>query len=422
MTSQQTAEQLKHGSLKEVFNVEKIRADFPQILQTKVRGKDLVYFDNAATTLKPACVVKTLSDFYQFQMANVHRGVHYLSEEGTILYESARDKIKEFIGAREREEIIFTRGTTESINLVTNSYGRPFLKAGDEVIISEMEHHSNIVPWQILCEQKNLKLKVIPMNDDGELVLEEYEKLLTGRTRIVSVVYISNSLGTINPVKEIIDSAHKRGAIAVIDAAQTVAHRPINVRDLDCDFLAFSGHKIFGPTGVGVLYGKKGILEKMPPFLGGGDMIDTVTFEKTTYNVLPHKFEAGTPHIAGVIGLAAAIDYVNSIGLEKIFAHEMDVLCYATDELLTLEGVRILGTARKKGPVLQFVVEGVHPHDIGTLIDMEGVAIRTGHHCTQPVLRHFGVTASARASFSVYNTKEEVNVFMKALKKVRGML
>lgn len=421
MTYVQEAKALSIVS-KPSLDVDKVRADFPQLTETKVNGKRLIYLDNAATTLKPRVVVETVSTLYQYEMSNIHRGVHYLSEMGTTRYEQVRDKIREFIGAADRAEIIFTRGTTESINLVSHSYGRTSLKPGDEIIISEMEHHSDIVPWQILCEEKGCRLKVIPMDDKGELILEEYEKLLTDRTKLVGVVYISNSLGTVNPIKQIIDMAHKKGAAVLIDAAQAVAHKPIDVRGLDCEFLVFSGHKIFGPTGIGVLYAKKALLEKMPPFLGGGDMIDKVTFEKTTYNDLPHKFEAGTPHIAGAIGLGSAIDYVLGLGFDPIWSHEVDVLEYATNRILEIDGIKILGTAKDKGPVLTFVIDGAHPSDIGMLIDHEGVAIRTGHHCTQPVMQHYGVFASSRASFSVYNTREDVDVFIEALKKVKGML
>jgi len=422
MSISQNLEDLKSPSFQNEFDVQRIREDFPQLLETKVNGKPLIYLDNAATTLKPISVVEAVSQYYQYETANIHRGVHFLSEKGTTLYENTRTQIQEFIGAADRAEVLFTRGTTESINLVANSYGRAFLKKGDEIIISEMEHHSNIVPWQILCEEKGCQLKIIPMNDDGELILEEYEKLLSKKTKIVSVVYVSNTLGTINPVKKIIDAAHKFDAVVVLDAAQTVAHIPVNVQELDCDFFAFSGHKIFGPTGIGVLYGKKDLLEKMPPFLSGGDMIDIVTFEKTTYNVLPHKFEAGTPHIAGVLGLAPAIQYVQNIGFDGIIKHEKELLNYATAAILEIDGVKILGTAKNKASVLSFVIEGVDPSDIGTLIDMEGVAVRTGHHCTQPIMQHYGIYASARASFSLYNTKDDVDVFIKALKKVREML
>lgn len=419
---QQPVKKIHNESSANEVDFAKVREDFPQLTETKVHGKPLIYLDSAATTLKPRSVVSVIDEFYQYQMANIHRGVHYLSEQGTTRYEGTRIQIQEFLGAADRSEIIFTSGTTASINLVAYSYGRVFLKKGDEIIISEMEHHSNIVPWQILCEEKGCVLKVIPMNDAGELIYEEYERLLSEKTKIVAVVYISNSLGTVNPVKKIIDAAHKHGAVTVIDAAQAVAYTEINVQGLDCDFLAFSGHKIFGPTGIGVLYGKKDLLDKMPPFLSGGDMIDVVTFEKTTYNDLPQKFEAGTPHIAGVIGLSPAISYVQELGFDAIRAHGSEILEYATKKILEIDGVKILGTAKDKGAILTFIIDGAHSSDIGTLIDMEGVAIRTGHHCTQPVMQHFGVFASARASFSIYNNKEDVDVFMAALKKVKEML
>lgn len=404
------------------FDVKGIRKDFLQLEQTKVHGKPLVYLDNAATTLKPKQVVDAISEYYQFESANIHRGVHFLSEQGTVRYEAVREKVKKFINAAESCEVIFSYGTTEAINLVAKSYGAAFLKKGDEIIISAMEHHSNIVPWQMLCEQTGAVLKVIPITDAGEIIFDEYTKLLNARTKIVSIVYVSNALGTVNPVKQMIEQAHRCGAVVVVDAAQAVAHMPVDVQDLDCDFLAFSGHKIFGPTGIGVLYGKKNLLESMPPFLGGGDMIDIVTFEKTTYNDLPHKFEAGTPHIAGVIGLGAALDYVMTIGFDEIAAHEHDLLAYATTEILKIPGVRIIGTAKNKGAILSFVVDGVHALDIGTLIDLQGVAIRTGHHCTQPLLKRLGLTNTARASFSFYNTREDVDSFIAALKKVLTMM
>jgi len=404
------------------FDVYKIRQDFPQVANTKVHGKPLIYLDSAASTLKVLPVIETVSKHYTYEASNIHRGVHFLSEQGTTQYENTRVKMRDFLSAKHKEEIIFTKGTTESINLVARTYGEATLKKGDEIILSEMEHHSNIVPWQILCEKVGATIKVIPVNDDGELIMEEYEKLLSEKTKIVSVVYISNSLGTINPVKDIIEKAHKHNAVVLIDAAQAAAHQAIDVQDLDCDFLALSGHKMFGPTGVGILYGKKDILNAMPPFLGGGDMIDKVTFEKTTYNDLPHKFEAGTPNIASVIGLAPAIDYINKIGLSKIAAHENEILQYATAEIKKIDGVRLIGAAKNKSSVLSFVIDGCHPQDVGTLIDMEGIAIRTGHHCTQPLMERFQVSATCRASFSIYNTKEDVDVFVTALKKVKGML
>lgn len=403
------------------IDFKRIRKDFLQIEKTLIHGKPLIYLDSAASSLKPKQVVDAIAHYYQYEASNIHRGVHFLSEYGTSRYEDVRTQIQEFIHAQEREEVLFTRGTTDSINLVAKSFGKKFLNAGDEIIISEMEHHSGIVPWQMLCEEKGCVLKVIPMNDQGELILDAYKKLLTAKTKIVSVVYISNSLGTVNPVKEIIDAAHKVGAKVLIDGAQAIAHKKIDVQALDCDFFAFSGHKIFGPTGIGVLYGKRALLEGMPPVQGGGDMIDTVTFEKTTYNVLPYKFEAGTPHVAGVIGLGVALDYIKNIGLETIAEYEQELLHYATEEILKIDGVKIIGTAKNKGPILSFVMAGAHASDIGTLIDMEGVAIRTGHHCTQPIMQHFGISATARASFSVYNNKSDVDVFIAALKKIRRM-
>ncbi len=400
------------------LDVQKIRQDFPN-LHVTVHGKPLVYFDNAATTFKPRPVVEAMDAYYQKYTSNVHRGIHELSEKATAAYEGTRGKVQKFLNARDSREIIFTRGTTESINLVAYSYGRHFLNAGDEILISEMEHHSNIVPWQMLCEEKGCVLKVIPFNDEGELVYEKFERLLTAKTKLLSIVYISNSLGTINPVKKMIKAAHGRGALVLVDAAQAVGHRQVDVQDLDCDFLAFSGHKLFGPTGVGVLYGKAEFLNKMPPFQGGGDMISSVTFEKTTYNTLPYKFEAGTPPVAEVIGLGAAIDYVLSIGFERIAACEQSLLEYGTRALQKVPGLKLIGTAQKKVSILSFVLPGVHAHDIGTLVNDEGIAIRTGHHCTQPVMQHFGVPATSRVSLSFYNTTAEIDRLVEALIKVR---
>lgn len=399
-----------------------VRSDFPQLAKTKVHGKPLIYLDSAATTLKPQSVIDTIHHHYQEETSNIHRGVHYLSEHGTNLYENTRARIADFINAPDKSQILYTKGTTDSLNLVALSYGRSFLKAGDEIIISEMEHHSNIVPWQILCESNDCVLKVAPINDKGELILEEYEKLLSEKTKLVSMVYVSNSLGTINPIKEVISLAKKYQAVTVVDAAQAVAHLPVDVQDLDCDFLAFSGHKIFGPTGVGVLYGKKELLNRMPPLQGGGDMIDVVTFEKTTYNVIPHKFEAGTPHIAGVIGLDPAIEYVQNLGLSHISNYEHELLEYGNTRLLEVEGLKLIGTAKNKGAVLSFVIDGAHPHDIGTLVDMAGVAIRTGHHCTQPLMKRLGINATCRASLSIYNNKHDIDELVKALKKAKDML
>jgi cysteine desulfurase/selenocysteine lyase len=402
---------------KKELNVEQIRKDFP-ILHRTVRDKPLIYFDNAATTQKPKQVIDAIFNYYTNLNSNIHRGVHYLSQAATTEYECARRIIKTFINAQYEEEIIYTRGATEAINLVAYSYGETFLKKGDEVLITHMEHHSNIVPWQIVCEKTGAKLKVVPINDDGELILEEFDKLLTENTKIVSVVHISNSLGTINPVEYIVKKAHDYGAIVLIDGSQSIQHLPIDVRQLDCDFFVFSGHKIYGPTGIGVLYGKRELLEAMPPYQGGGDMILSVTFEKTIYNVLPHKFEAGTPNIEGAIGLASAIRYVQNIGLDTIYEYESKLLSYATLRILEIPEVRIIGNAKNKASLISFVVENVHPHDIGTLLDRDGIAIRTGHHCTEPVMRRYGVPATSRASFAFYNTFEEIDVFVNSLKKV----
>ena len=400
------------------LDVARVREDFP-ILSQRVHGKPLVYLDNAATTQKPRPVIDSLVKYYSAQNANIHRGVHALSELATYEYEKARGKVKLFINAFDSREIIFVRGTTEGINLVAASYGRKFIKAGDEIIISAMEHHSNIVPWQLLCETAGAVLRVIPMNDQGELEMDEYVKLLNKKTKFVSVVYLSNSLGTINPIKEIVRLAHGQGVPVLVDGAQSTSHLPIDVQELDCDFYAFSGHKLFGPTGIGVLYGKTHLLESMPPYQGGGDMISSVTFEKTTYNALPYKFEAGTPNIAGTIALGAAIDYVQSYGLSAIGAYENELLSYATEKIAAVDGVRIIGTAKKKSSVLSFVMENVHAHDVGTIVDQEGIAVRTGHHCTQPVMKRFGIPATARASFAFYNTMEEIDRLVKALEKVK---
>ncbi len=396
------------------FAVNKIRKDFPN-LSIKVRGKPLVYLDNAATTLKPQCVIDRLTHYYKYENANVHRGVHYLSEKATLEFEKTREKICRFLNAANRSEIIFTKGTTDSINLVAQSYGRNFLQENDEIIISEMEHHSNIVPWQILCQQKGTVLKIIPIDNTGAYSVDDFKKVLTAKTKFISLVYISNSLGTINPIPEIIKIAHKQNIPVLIDAAQTVSHMPIDVQKLDCDFFAFSGHKLFGPTGIGVLYGKTALLNQMPPYQAGGDMISSVTFEKTTYNVLPYKFEAGTPHIAGVIGLGAAIDYIDSIGFENISTYEKELLVYATKALKKVPGLKLIGTAKHKAAVLSFVIDKIHAHDLGTLVDEHAVAIRTGHHCTQPVMKHFGVPATARASLSFYNNSQDIDHLVKAI-------
>jgi cysteine desulfurase / selenocysteine lyase len=403
-----------------VFDVRRIRKDFP-ILAQEVNGHPLVYLDNAASTQKPQAVIDTLVRYYTECNANIHRGVHTLSERATFEYEAARVKVQQFIHAAEAREVIFTRGTTEAINLVAQTFGRQRLGAGDEVLITHMEHHSNIVPWQILCEQTGATLKVAPITDAGELILEEFEKLLSPRTKFVSVVHVSNTLGTINPVHEIVDMAHSRKVPVLLDGAQAVPHLHVDVQGLDCDFYAFSGHKLYGPTGIGVLYGKADLLEAMPPYQGGGDMISSVTFAKTTYNHIPYKFEAGTPNIAGTVGLGTAIDYVNSIGLDNIAKHEQQLLNYTTNALREVPGVRIIGNAREKTGATSFVVEGVHPHDIGTILDKEGVALRTGHHCTQPLMDRYGVPATARAALALYNTKEEIDVLVRGLHKVKEM-
>jgi cysteine desulfurase/selenocysteine lyase len=397
------------------------RHHFP-LLHESVNGKPLIYLDNAATSQKPQVVIDATMKYYQSENSNIHRGVHYLSEKATQAYEKVRETVRVFLNAAGTEEIIFVRGTTEGINLVAQTYGRLHVKEGDEVVISALEHHSNIVPWQFLCEEKGARLRVIPMNDRGELLLDEYEKLLTSRTRIIAVSHVSNSLGTINPVKQMIATAHRRGIPVLVDGAQAVPHMKVDVRDLDCDFYTFSSHKVFGPTGVGILYGKKHLLGSMPPYQGGGDMIKSVTFEKTTYNDLPFKFEAGTPNIAGAIGLGAAIEYVNKLDLKAIGEYEHELLAYATEKLQQIPGVRIIGTAGDKAAVISFVVEGIHPHDVGTILDDEGIAIRTGHHCAQPVMQRFGVAATARASFAFYNTKEEVDALVKGIHKVKEIL
>ena len=402
------------------FGVEEVRRDFP-ILRENVHGKPLVYLDNAATSQKPQLVIETLQKYYSLENANIHRGIHFLSERATQAYEDARAKVRGFLNAAESREIIFVRGTTEGINLVAQSYGRKFIGEEDEIILSAMEHHSNIVPWQILCEQVGARLRIIPMNDNGELLIDEYERLLSDGTKLVAVTHLSNALGTINPIKQIIQIAHRHGVPVLVDGAQAVPHLEVDVRDLDCDFYAFSGHKLYGPTGVGVLYGKASLLDAMPPYQGGGDMIRSVTFEKTLYNVLPYKFEAGTPNIAGGIGLGAAIDYLSQVGLELVTAYERELLDYATEAISTISGVRIIGTAREKSGVLSFVLDGVHAHDIGTILDQEGIAIRTGHHCAMPVMQRFGVPATARASLAFYNTREEVDALVGAINNVKRM-
>ena len=400
------------------FNVEKIRRDFPN-LKIKIRGKPLVYLDNAATTFKPKSVIAAIQNHYTTETSNVHRGVHTLSQKATQHFEQARGKIQKFLNARDSAEIIFTRGTTESINLVASSYGRHFLQNGDEIIISAMEHHSNIVPWQMLCEERGCVLKAIPINDNGEIIYSEFEKLLNPKTKFISIVWVSNSLGTINPIEKIIADAHRLNIPVLVDAAQAVTHTSIDVQKLNCDFLAFSGHKIFGPTGIGVLYGKKELLNRMPPYQGGGDMIASVSFEKTVYNVLPYKFEAGTPNVADAIGLGAAIDYVESIGIDRVKPYRKNLLEYGTKALLRIPGLKLIGTAKEKTSILSFVLPNIHPHDLGTLVDEEGVAIRTGHHCTQPVMKRFGVPATSRASLSWYNTTNEIDRLVKAVIKAQ---
>ena len=397
------------------------RHHFP-LLRQRVNGKPLVYFDNAATSQKPQVVIDALTRYYTEENSNIHRGVHYLSEQATRAYELGRRKVQHFVNARQVQEIIFVRGTTEGINLVAYSYGRSHVAKGDEVLISAMEHHSNIVPWQILCEEKGAKLRVIPIDDRGEIILDEYERLLTPRTKIVALVHVSNVLGSINPVRQMISMAHEHGIPVLLDGAQAVPHMPVDVEELDCDFYAFSSHKMFGPTGVGILYGREPLLDAMPPYQGGGDMIKSVTFEKTIYNDLPHKFEAGTPNIGGAMGLGAAVDYIGQIGLAGVVSFEHELLKYATARVEEIDGLHIIGNAKEKAAVLSFVIDGIHPHDVGTILDDEGIAVRTGHHCAQPVMQRFGIAATTRASFAFYNTKEEIDVFIGALKKVREVL
>ncbi|ETZ23613.1 cysteine desulfurase [Pedobacter sp. V48] len=398
-----------------------LRKQFP-ILNRMVKGKPLVYFDNAATSQKPQVVIDALTHYYTHYNANIHRGIHTLAEEATVAYEATRRTAQEFIGAAYEEEIIFTRGTTEGINLVAYAWGRQNIKTGDEIIISGMEHHSNIVPWQILCEEKGAVLKVIPVDDHGELVMDAYKTLLNIKTKLVSVVHVSNSLGTVNPIKEIIDAAHQVGAKVLIDGAQSAVHLDINVQEMDCDFFAFSGHKVYGPTGVGVLYGKKELLERMPVFQGGGEMIKEVTFEKTTYNDLPYKYEAGTPNIADTIALKAALDFIKETGKATIRAHEEELLTYATAQLQAIPGLTIIGNAKEKVSLISFIIEDVHPQDVGVLLDNQGIAVRTGHHCTQPLMARFGIPGTIRASFALYNQKEEIDVLVTGLHKTIKML
>ena len=399
------------------FDIEKVRREFP-ILRREIRGKRLVYLDNAATTQKPQAVIDRIVKYYSEENSNVHRGVHYLSEIATEAYEGVRTIVKDFLNARDVKEIVFTRGTTESINLVVHSWGRRNVGAGDEVIISAIEHHSNIVPWQMLCDENGAKLRIIPVNDQGELQIEEFERMLNGRVKLVAVGHISNALGTVNPIRRITELAHAAGAVVLIDGAQGVPHGAVDVRDIDCDFYAFSGHKVYAPTGVGVLYGKQSLLEAMPPWQGGGDMILSVTFEKTTYNALPYKFEAGTPNIEGVVGLGEALRYLADLGVANVAAWEHDLLVYATARLQEIKGLQIIGTAAEKASVISFVLEGIHPHDIGTILDQEGIAIRTGHHCAQPLMMRFNIPATGRASFGLYNTREEADILVAGLHKV----
>lgn len=400
------------------LDVAKVRADFP-ILNQLAHGHPLVYLDNAATTQKPLAVIETLDRYYRCENANIHRGIHLFSERATKSFEDVRTKVKQFINAKDCKEIIFLRGTTEAINLVAQCYARPRLQPGDEIIISAMEHHSNIVPWQLVCEQTGAVLKIIPMTESGELILETYQKLLTPRTKLVSIVHISNALGTINPVREMIELAHKQGIPVLLDGAQSIAHCAVDVQSLNCDFYAFSGHKMYGPTGIGVLYGKAELLQAMPPYHGGGDMISQVSFEKTVYKDIPYKFEAGTPHIAGVIGLGAAIDYLTKLGLEQIAAYEKELLDYATEAVKQIPGLNLIGTAKDKAGILSFTLANAHPHDIGTILDHQGIAIRAGHHCAMPVMEFFKVPATARASFAFYNTTDEVDILVNGLKKVQ---
>jgi cysteine desulfurase/selenocysteine lyase len=406
------------AGLRAGLNVERVRADFP-ILARTVHGKPLVYLDNAATTQKPRAVLDAISAYYTEINANVHRGVHELSARATDAYEAARERVRRFFNAASTREIVFTRNATEGINLVAHAFARPLLGAGDEVLVSAMEHHSNIVPWQIVCEMTGARLRVAPITDAGELRLDEFERLLTPRTRIAAITHMSNALGTITPVREIVRLARERRVAVLLDASQAAYHMRVDVQALDCDFLVATGHKLYGPTGMGVLYGRESRLEAMPPFLGGGDMIGSVTFEKSTWNTLPYKFEAGTPHIAGAIGLHAALDYIDGVGLDAINAHERELTAYAAAALQAVDGVRLIGTAPDKSSIVSFVMEGVHPHDIGTIVDREGIAIRTGHHCAQPVMERFGVPATARASIAMYNTREEIDRLGRALQKVR---
>jgi len=402
------------------LDVARVRADFP-ILREQVNGRPLVYLDNAATTQKPQSVIDTVASYYRHDNANVHRGVHALSQRATDAYEAARANVARFIGARAPEEIVFTRGTTDAINLIAQSFARPRLAPGDEILISAMEHHSNIVPWQLVCQQTGAMLKVAPIDDDGALIVDAYAALLAPRTKLVAITHVSNALGSIVPVAHVIALAHAAGVPVLVDGAQAVAHLPVDVQALDCDFYAFSGHKIFGPTGIGILYGKAARLDAMPPYQGGGDMIRSVSFEKTEYNDLPYKFEAGTPNIAGAIGLGAALDYVRDVGIEAIDAHERALLAYATERVSRIRGLRIIGTAQDKAGIVSFILDGIHAHDVGTILDHDGVAIRAGHHCAMPVMAQFGVAGTARASFALYNTREEIDALVAGIERVQGM-
>ena len=400
------------------YDVMKLRAEFP-ILSRSVHGRPLVYLDNAATTQKPRAVIDAVSRYYELENANIHRGVHWLSEQGTRAYEEARGKVQRFLGAGESREIVFTRGTTEAVNLVANTFARARVGRDDEVLVTWMEHHSNIVPWQMLCQEKGARLVPSPIDDAGELILEEFEKRITPKTKFASVVHVSNALGTVNPVKKLVELCHAKGVPILVDGAQAVAHEPVDVRALDCDFYAFSGHKVYGPTGIGALYGKAAHLESMAPWQGGGDMILSVAFEKTTYNHIPHKFEAGTPHISGAIGLGAAIDWVGALNRHAFAEHERELLAHGTHAIGSLKGVKLIGTAREQAGVISFTLDGIHPHDVGTILDREGIAIRTGHHCAQPVMDRFGIPATVRVSLACYNTREEIDTVVKALNKVR---
>jgi cysteine desulfurase/selenocysteine lyase len=404
-----------------ILDIEQIRKDFP-VLDQQINGRPLVYLDNAATNQKPLPVIDALTHYYEGYNANIHRGIHHLAEQATAAFEASRRAIQSFLNAKHWEEIILTYGTTDSINLVAQSYGRKFLKEGDEIIISTMEHHSNIVPWQMLCEERGCVLRVIPVDDNGELILEEYEKLLSEQTKLVSVVHVSNSLGTINPVKTIIDKAHAVGAVVLIDGAQASSHLDLDVQALDADFYAFSAHKLYGPTGMGVLYGKKALLDSMPPYRGGGEMIKEVTFAKTTYNELPYKFEAGTPNIADVIAVKTALEYMDGLGKENIAAHEQDLLQYATEQLNELDGLRIIGQAKHKIGVISWVMDGIHHQDTGVILDQQGIAVRTGHHCCQPLMQRFGIAGTTRASFAVYNTRNEVDRLVTGIRRVQKMM